>query len=117
MASCGSEGVIVVGIEADGPGHGSGVEVQEAAEFVGTGEDEVGGQEGGGEVVLGVEGDVVDRGVLGAEDLTGSDQGGVEDGEGRSFREVMQHALVGEGGGVHGGHRFFPAAAAFLGGG
>lgn len=111
----GSEGV-VVGVEADGPGHGGGVEVQEAAEFVGAGEDEVGGQQGRSDIVLGVEGDVVHRGVFGAEDLAGSDQGGVEHGEGRSFREVMQDALVGEGGGVHGGHRFFPAGAAFLGG-
>ncbi len=56
MASCGSEGIIAVGIEADGPGHGGGVQEQEVAELGSPGEDGVGGQQGGGKVMLGVEG-------------------------------------------------------------
>ena len=87
--------------------------MEEVSELGGAREDEVGRQEGWDDVVLGVEGELADGGVLGAERHLGGDQSRFEDGEGGGFWEVMKNVLVGHHDGDHDGHRFFPTATFF----
>ena len=108
---------VFVGVEAYRPTDSSGVEVEEVAELGGAGEDEVGCQEGRNDIVLGVEGEIVNGGVFGAERGLCGGESGLEDGEGRSLWEVMEDTLVGDCDGDHEGDRFFPAGATFFGAG
>jgi hypothetical protein len=96
------QGVGDVEVGGDGAADGGGVEVEQIAELDGAGDDEVGGDEGRGDVVVGVEGEIVGGGVLLAQGELGGDESGVEDGEGRGFREVAEQAWVGHLDGDHG---------------
>lgn len=106
-------GVVVVR-SVDRAADGGGVELEQVSKLGGARQDEVGGQQGGSDVVVGVERDVVDGGVLVAQCELGGEEGGVEQGEDGGLGEVMEEPRLGHGNGGH-GQRFLWAAG-FLGG-
>lgn len=113
-----SEGAEVGGVafEPNAAAEGGGVEIEQGTKLGATRDDEVGGQQGRHDVVLGVEGDVIDGGGFGAEGDLDSGQGGFEQREPGGLGELVEDGWIGQWDGDHGPQRFL-GAAAFLGAG
>jgi hypothetical protein len=103
-------------LEANAAAESGGVEVEQGAELGAPGDDEVGREQRRDDVVVGVEGDVIDGGVFGAERHLDGSEGGVEQRERGGLGEVVEDGRMRKRDGDHELHRFL-GAAGFLGAG
>ncbi len=102
--------------EANATAEGGGVELEQGAELGAPRDDEVCREQRRDDVVLGVEGYVIDGGVFGAKGHFDGGEGGVEKRERGSLGEMVKDGGIGQRDGDHGLQRFL-GAAGFLGGG
>jgi hypothetical protein len=79
-----------VEVESDRAANAGRVEADEPAELDGPGEDQVGGEREGGEVVLGVEQSVLESGMLLTKGEFDGGERGLEDSEGERLRRAWR---------------------------
>lgn len=103
-------------LEANAAAEGGGVEVEQGAELGAAGDDEVCREQRLDDVVLGVEGDVIDGGVFGTKSHLDGGQGRVEQRERGGLWKAVKDGGVRQRDGDHELHRFL-GAGAFLGAG
>jgi hypothetical protein len=103
-------------LEANATAEGDSVELEQGAELGAPRDDEVCREQRRDDVVVGVEGDVIDGGVFGAKGHFDGGEGGVEKRERGGFGEVVKDGRMGKRDGDHRLHRFL-GAAGFLGAG